>query len=177
MSFQTITLTASKNLAIDTKFSEDRSLRVAIAANESFTLPQGTATAEELVASAEIDAHLQAGDLTISLSPGVYTSFIFGVQGAGATSVTLLPALEFDFRPTLATILITTGIAMENVRLATAASGGIDISSAVPDGVVARLMPIIVTFALPAGTPIVANRTVGTLEWDSIYLQGLRTSI
>ena len=180
MTFQTATFTAFKKLAIDAKFSEDRSLRLSLAKGDVFTLPPDIATVDDLTINRQIEAHLLSGDLHIALSPGVPVGWSFGPQAAGPLmmpgTIVLISALPFDFKPTYVTVTTSGGFGGGNATLATASSGGVDITSTLSASPGTSIW--LGTYPrVSAGTSIVANRSDGIVTWDDITLLGLRLSI
>ena len=184
MTFQTITFRSRSRLSIDAKFDEDRSLRISMPRDSNFVVPPSTATVEEIEANEQIQAHLAAGDLTISLSPGVLVGWVFEGQGPGtifeSDAITLLPALPFEFKPTLASVLMLVTAGTGNfIRLGDNANAPIEgrIFTGGANSASRQFLPVLISASLEAGTPILALRDDGRIVYGDIMLQGLRLSI
>ena len=178
--FPKITFIANKRLALDAKFSQDRALRQTLEVGERFELPEGLATPEELILNRQLALSIETGDLQIDMDPGLPVMWrfpLFTAGSAAASTRTLLPNLPFRCQFTYIAYRVVTGVPATTVQISTAASGGTDITEALDSSGASPYVHATAQFPLlEKGTPVVANRSNGTVELIFVIM-GLRVTV
>lgn len=179
----TITNNTTRDVSIDTKFSEDRQLRVSIPRGQSFTIQDNFATVDELDRSAQVQQLIADGDITIAITgsqPRVgFTYTVVADAATGADTLTLQTGMPFAFRITGVTAFVSTGVATSTVTLASAATGGQDYTAAIATsgtavGVAGGLTDLT---TVARNSNLVLNRSATGKAAHVLVVEGLRTEI
>lgn len=178
----TITNLATRDVAVDAKFSEDRALRRRIARGTSITLPADLASVDELDRNAQLRQLIDDGDITITMTDGPIVARSFTVAADAATTadtLVLASSMPFAMQITQIRAVVPTGVASSTVTLASAASGGVDYSAAIDtDGTPASVIATLTASAtIAAGSALVLNRSATAKAALTLQVEGIRQSI
>ena len=184
MAFPTITLVnlASNQLAIDAKFTQDRSLRQTLAVGQSFVLPNGVATLDELDINPQIQELVTAGDLGVNIGNGPTATFRYTVAadaGTDADTVTLEASFPFQLALSAILVVVGTGVATSTITLASADTGGVDYSDAVDTATTgANVLGALQTNnVIPKGGLLVGNRSATAKPDLTVVVSGIRQTL
>lgn len=184
MAFPTITLTnlASNQLAVDAKFTQDRALRRTLAVGESFVLPNGVATLDELDINEQIQQLVADGDLGVAVGNGPTATFRYTVAadaGTSADTVTLEASFPFQLALSAILVVVGTGVATSTITLASAASGGVDYSDAVDTATSGANAAGVLQAnnVIPKGGLLVGNRSATAKPDLTIIVSGIRQTL
>jgi hypothetical protein len=182
----TLTNLASRALALDAKFSEDRALRRSLPVGGSITLAPSDldgATLDELDRNPQIAQLIADGDLSITMTQGPMVSFQLEVAadaGTDAAGVLLLGPVPFDIRLTQVTVDVPTGVTSSTLTLADAASSGNAYTGAIDtDGTPAFIAAAALTEnrVIAKGSSLFGQQSATAKPAVTITLQGMRVSI
>lgn len=179
----TITNLRSSAIALDAKFTEDRSLRRKIAANGTLTLSGVDATLDELDRNPQIRQLIDDGDITITMTQGPIVSFVYSVAadvGTSAAGVVLEASMPFSIRLLQVAAEVPTGVGSSTLTLADAASSGNAFTGAIDtDGTPAFIANAALTAnrVIAAGTTLYGQQSATAKPAVTLTVVGMRTSI